>query len=97
MDRQTTEEDEAKNRLSEVVLIRKEMFNSQEWNPHYVLEKGCDQSLVAQTILQESVRDVTSDREDEDDGNPNFERWEVDVVDGDLPAQKEVVEEGERE
>jgi hypothetical protein len=70
---------------------------SQEWNPKNVLDKGREESLMPESILEYRVREVTADGEHKADTDPDFETSEIVSVGGKLPTKKEVVEEREDE
>jgi hypothetical protein len=50
---------------------------------------------MTESILEDRVREVTTDREHEADTDPDFETSEIVSVGGELPTKKEVIEKRE--
>jgi hypothetical protein len=73
--------------------IKRYVIYSQEWNPSDVLDESRDESLMTQPILEYRVRKVATDRENEEDTEPDSETLHIECVNGGCPTDNEVVEE----
>ena len=71
MNRQATEEHEAAHLSAGYYKIY--VIHSQEWNPQDVLDQRGEESLMAQSILKDRVREVAADGEHKADTHPDFE------------------------
>ena len=72
--------------------IRQESRDVQERNPRQVLEQRGKERAVPEAILEKSVPDVSSTREDDRAREPDLETVQVETVDGELPTEQDIVD-----
>lgn len=88
MNGQAAEEDEAKARvMSASIPAARSTGNVQEGDPSKVLEESTQEITMAQAVLQEGERNVTSGREHNHTSEPDFETVEIPPIDIDSESK----------
>lgn len=65
-------------------------------HPHEVLEEGAEERLLAETVTKDGETDVSETGEDDEEGDENLPRFDVEGVDVPvLPSDEEVVQDRE--
>ena len=76
--------------------MHKRRVDSQERNPHDVLQQAPEELALAEAVLQEREAEVARPEEHDRRREPDLERVQVEAVHGELEPEQDVVDDRDR-